>query len=150
MSRLKPQIIEENNNDQELTLDELIPQYALNKSEFDAYKKLCDRDNAKIKDIMSKADEKTHIAGGYKATYTVSKRETMNEDVLLSLFTSVPSFVAIAENYGIVKNKPYIDFDVLEKVIYNGQLTNEQLVDISKAKEVKEVVTLRVSRVKGE
>ena len=146
--RFKPQIVEENNGDNELTLDELIPQYALNKTEADAYKKLCDRDNAKIKDIMLKADMHEKTTGGYKAVCTVSKRETMNEDTLISLFTSVPSFVSIAEQYGIVKQKPYIDFDLLEKIIYDGVMTNDQLLDMNKAKEVKEVVTLRVTKIK--
>ena len=148
MSRLKPQIVEENNADKELTLDELIPQYALNKSEADAYKKLCDRDNAKIKDIMLKADEKKHEAGDYVATVTVSERATMNEEMLLSLFTSVPSFVSACAKYNIVKTKEYIDFDALENAIYNDGLSDEQLAEIAKAKEVKEVVTLKVSKKK--
>lgn len=139
--RLKPQIVEENNGDRELTLDELIPQYAMNKSEADAYKKLCDRDNAKIKDIMLKADEKEHEVGDYKATCTVSERESMNEEMLLE----------IAHQFGIseiVKTKEYIDYDALENAIYNGRISQYILLEMDKAKEVKEVVTLRVTRIK--
>lgn len=146
MSRLKPQIVEENNGDQKLTLDELIPQYGFNKRELDAYKKLCDRDNAKIKEIMLEADEKEHEAGDYIAKVIVSERENMNEEILLSLFSSVPGFVSVSDKYNIVKTKPYIDFDALENAIYNEALTSEQLLEMNKAKEVKEVVTLRVTR----
>ncbi len=144
--RLKPQIVEENNNDKELTLDELIPQYALNKAEADAYKKLCDTDNAKIKDIMLKANEKKHEAGDYIATVSVSERTTMNEEMLLSLFTSVPSFSAINSMYGIVKTKEYIDFEALENALYKDALSDDMLEDIGRAKEVKEVVTLKVTK----
>lgn len=129
-------------------LDTLIPQYAANKSELDGYKKICDKENAQIKAIMKDFVVTNYEAGGYKATYSVSNRETMNEDILISLFTSVPGFVSVSENYGIVKNKPYIDFDALEKAIYDDKLTPDQLMELNKAKEVKEVVTLRVSKVK--
>lgn len=132
------------NND----LDSLIQRYAMNKTEFDSYKKICDKDNAEIKAIMLEGNINSRVAGDYKATCIVSQRETMNEDILLSLFSSVPGFVKISEEYGIVKQRPYIDFDALEKAIYDTKLSNDQLLELDKAKEVKEVVTLRVTKVK--
>ena len=129
-------------NPQSETLEELIPRYALNKSELDAYKKLCDTDNAKIKDIMLQSQEKKHEAGDYVATVTVSERETMNEEMLLE----------IAHHYGIpeiVKTKEYIDFDALEDAIYNGRIPQDILLQMNKARQVKEVVTLKVSKKKG-
>lgn len=122
-------------------LDTLIPQYAANKSELDSYKKICDKENAQIKEIMRDLVLSNYTAGGYKASYTVQHRESMNEDVLLE----------IAHHYGIpeiVKTKEYIDFDALENAIYNGKISQDILVEMDKAKEVKEVVTLRVSKVK--
>lgn len=130
-------------------LDTLIPQYAANKSELDDYKKLCDKENKQIKDIMKSFVVTDYTAGGYKASYILSTRETMNEDVLLSLFQTVPAFDAVANNYGIVKTKPYIDYDALEKALYDGALSDEQIADLDKAKEVKDVVTLRVTKVKN-
>lgn len=124
-------------------LDELIPQYAMNKSEMDSYKKICDKENAQIKSIMSEYALPNYEAGGYKAIYTVSNRETMNEERLLE----------IAHQFGIseiVKIKEYIDFDALEKAIYDGKISEEILLKMDKAKETKEVVTLRVSKIKGE
>ena len=130
------------------SLDELIPIYAENKREMESYKKLCDEQNAQIKDILKTVKDGTYITGGYKAKRIVSEKETMNEDMLISLFTSVPAFVAVADNYDIVKTKPYIDFDVLEKVIYDGVLSDEQIADLSKATEKKEIVSLRVTKIK--
>ena len=122
-------------------LDALIPQYAANKAELEDYKKICDKENAIIKSIMADMDEPTYEAGGYKATYSVSERTSMNEEMLLE----------IAHNYGIpniIKTKEYIDFDALENAIYKGDIPKEALLEMDKAKEVKEVVTLRVTKIK--
>lgn len=122
-------------------LDVLIPQYAENKSEMDSYKKICDKENAQIKAIMKDFVVDNYEAGGYKASYSISKRETMNEEILLD----------IAHNFGIpeiVKTKEYIDFEALEKAIYNGDISDDILMEMDKAKEVKEVVTLRVTKIK--
>ena len=122
-------------------LDTLIPRYAENKTVLEYYKEICDKENAEIKAIMKDFAVQHYEAKDYKASYSVSTRETMKEDVLLE----------IAHHYGIpeiVKTKEYIDFDALEKAIYNGAISNEILLEIDKAKEVKEVVTLRVTKLK--
>ena len=129
-------------------LDELIPSYAKNKEEMDFYKKAADKENAKIKSIMLDSKLDSRQVGDYKATCSVSQRESMNEEILISLFSSVPSFVGITDEYKIVKQRPYIDFDALEKAIYDGKLNQDQLLELNKAKEVKEVVTLRVTKIK--
>lgn len=124
-------------------LDDLIPQYASNKNEMDAYKKLCDKENAEIKSIMKDLALQKYEAGEYKATYTISKRETMDEEILLE----------IAHQFGIpeiVKTKEYIDFDALENAIYNGKISPEILTEMDRARSVKEVVTLRISKKKGD
>lgn len=124
-------------------LDELIPQYASNKNEMDAYKKLCDKENAEIKSIMKDLALQKYEAGEYKAIYTISKRETMDEEILLE----------IAHQFGIpeiVKTKEYIDFDALENAIYNGKISPEILTEMDRARSVKEVVTLRISKKKGD
>lgn len=122
-------------------LDTLIPQYAANKSELDGYKKICDKENAQIKSIMKDFIISDYSAGGYKANYIISKRETMNEDMLLE----IAHYYDIPE---IVKTKEYIDFDALENAIYNGRISEEILLEMDKAKEIKEVVSLRVTKVK--
>lgn len=122
-------------------LDKLIPQYALNKSELEGYKKICDKENAEIKAIMKSFVVSKYETDDYKATYSVSKRETMNEDMLLE----------IAHHHGIseiVKTREYIDFDALENAIYKGLIRKDILLEMDKAKEVKEVTTLKVTKKK--
>ena len=124
-------------------LEQLIPQYAQNKSELDSYKKICDKENARIKELMQESRETKKTAGGYTATYIVSTRDTMNEEKLLN----------IAHKYNIqdiIKTREYIDFDALENAIYKGQIIQPALLEMETAKESKEVVTLRITKAKKE
>jgi hypothetical protein len=66
------------------SLDELIPQYAIDKSQLDALKKVCDSANAIIKEQMFNQATDTYTAGGYTAKRTVSVRETLNEERLIA------------------------------------------------------------------
>ena len=124
------------------TLDSLIPQYAENKSKQDEIKKVCDRENAEIKSIMQNFALPKYVAGEYKATYTIQKRESINEEMLLE----------IAHQFGIpeiVKTKEYIDFDALERAIYNNLIPEDVLHQMDAATTIKEVPTLKVSKVKA-
>lgn len=123
-------------------LDTLIPQYAQNKSEMDSYKKLCDKENAQIKSIMKDLALQFYEAGDYRANCSVSKRETLNEEKLLELAKNNVSLSSC------IKTKEYIDFDVLEKLLYDEMVPPAVIAEMDKAKEVKEVVTLRITKKK--
>ena len=123
-------------------LEKLIPQYAKDKLLLDTYKKACDAENAEIKQLMLEENKTMFESDRYIATRIVSTRETMNEEVLLE----------IAHHYGIpeiVKTKEYIDFEALEDAIYNGKISKDILIEIGKARESKEIVTLRIAKVKA-
>ena len=131
-------------------LDKLIPQYAVNKSELDNYKKICDKDNAQIKAIMGELALSWYKTDDYKISRIIQKREKLNEDILLDLFIQDTDLKDIAGRYNIIKLKEYIDMDALEKAIYNGGLSDGDLLKLNKAKETKEVITLRLSKIKGD
>lgn len=122
-------------------LDTLIPQYAENKSMLDDYKKICDKENKQIKELMT---DDTYEAGGYKATKSVQIRESLNEDRLLAIASQHRVF----RDIGIIKTKEYVDMEALESAIYKGMLDKEALMEIDKCRESKEVVTLRVTKIK--
>lgn len=126
----------------------LVASYYENKQKLDEYDKLAKKENAEIKSIMLDEKRDKYECGDFKVSCTVSERESMKEDVLVSLFTSIPGFVSVAEEYGIVKMKPVIDFDALERVLYDGRLSEDMIAELDKAREVKEVVTLRVTKKK--
>ena len=122
-------------------LEDLIIQYAHNKQEMDDYKKICDKENTQIKELMSQEGITEKEAGNYVAKYQVQKRESMNEDMLLE----------IAHIHGIpeiVKTKEYIDFDALEDAIYKGKIAPNILSEMNKAREVKEVKVLKITKKK--
>lgn len=123
-----------------VSLDTLIPQYAENKSLLDDYKKICENENKQIKEMM---EEGSYEAGGYKATKTISTRDSMNEDKLLEVLKK-----AGFTQTSIIKTKEYIDMDELESAIYNGLIEKDILMEIDKCRESKEVVTLRISKIK--
>ena len=141
-----------------VSLDTLIPQYAENKGLLDDYKKICDEENKQIKELM---EEGSYEAGGWKVTKTVSTRDTVNEEALLSLLQSYSDGISKALNkvdsniefidfrkLGVIKTKEYVDMDALESAIYKGKVTKEVLLEIDKCRESKEVVTLRLSKIK--
>lgn len=120
-------------------LDKLVPQYAQTKQQADTYKKQSDKENAEIKSIMTSLALQHYEAGGYKVVRSVQKRESINEEQLIE----------IAHKYNIpdvVKTKEYIDFDALEKAIYDGNISQDVLLEMDKAKDVKHVVQLRISK----
>lgn len=123
----------------ELSLEELIPEYAENKSELDSYKKICDKENAQIKDLMLAQGLDEKDAGGYTAKRSVSVRETLNEAKLMEVLKkyNVP---------GIIKTKEYVDMDALEAYLYGADMLSTAFAtDLEACKEKTEIVTLRVS-----
>lgn len=124
------------------TLDTLIPQYAANKREKDSYEKICAAENAQIKDIMQNYVVQHYEAGGYRANYTIQRRETVNEEMLIDILKRN------GECEGIIKTKEYIDFDALENAIYHNRIPEDILAQMAEATEVKEIPTLKVTKIK--
>lgn len=122
-------------------LDSLIPQYAANKREKDGYEKLCAAENTQIKAIMQNFAVQHYEAGGYKAVYSIQRRESVDEERLIE----------IAHQYGIsevIKTKEYIDFDALENAIYHGRIPDDVIVEMNSATTVKEIPTLKITKIK--
>ena len=116
-------------------LNELIPQYAFNKGEMDSYKKLCDKDNAAIKALMQEDNLNEYNTETHTAKISVQNRQTMNEDKLLDIVKDM-------DRFDLIQTKEYVDMDLLEKAIYNGEIKAEEL---ESCMSTKEVVTLKVS-----
>lgn len=124
-------------------LDELIPNYVQNKRELDSYKKICESENNAIKEKMLEIGQDNYSTGGYIAKCNVSERVSINEDKLLSVIKKY----YIVE---VIKTREYVDMDALENYLYHldeeDPNTQKLLSDIDKCRDIKEVVTLRVSK----
>lgn len=125
------------------SLEELVVTYALNKNELDSYKKICDKENAEIKAKMSELDMDEVIAGDYVAKLTIQKRESMDEDMALEILRN-------NDYTNVIRTKEYVDMDLLEREIYNGNIDSDTLVALLKCKSVKEVPTLKIVKAKKE
>lgn len=121
---------------EEEILADMVDYYYENKVKYEDYKKEVDAINKDIKAQM-KLLGKTEIESkfGLIAKLSVQKRESFNEDLLLSKIQSlnVP---------GIIKTKEYVDMDELENAIYNGKL---DATELSSCRVTKEVTTLKIS-----
>ena len=135
---------EESRDDEELK--ELINAYGLNKQELDDYKAICDNENKQIKDIMSEAGLKVYETDKYKASYIVSERTSMDEVALLRVIHSNN----IPNSLGIIKTREYIDEDALESAIYNKEIPDDVMNQISDCMIKKEVISLKLTKAKGE
>ena len=111
-------------------------------------KAVVDADNAKIKAIMREREIKDYQVDDWKAVYSVQRRESMNEDKLLDVLKKNWTAHNGSMQCPYIKTKEYIDFDILEDAIYRNELSNEVLMEMDTCKEVKEVETLKVSKVK--
>lgn len=129
-------------------LENLIPQYADNKSELDYFKKICDAENYQIKKLMTELNLDDYCTEKYKVTKSVQNRQKLNEDILLDMFLNNGVLKETATKYNIVKTKSYVDMDALEKAIYNEGFSNDELLLLNKAMESKEIVSLRISKIK--
>lgn len=126
----------------------LVQLYGHNKSQLDEIKKVCDSQNNQIKDLMSRYNISEEESEDFKVSYSVQHRESLDEDRLLALFTSVPAFAKYADQYNIVKTKEYIDMDALESLLYKEELTHEQTTELDKCRESKDIPTLRITKKK--
>lgn len=124
------------------TLAELIPLYGEQNTACNALKKVVSDLNSKIKTAIHDIQkENTDIEiEGWKCSLTVTEEATFNEDRLIEF--------AKKHKLKIVKTKEYIDEDALERLIYNGQISKELLIEMDKCKDVKTKETLRCVKLK--
>lgn len=125
-----------------LMLAEAIDRYAENKSSMDAIKKLCDKDNATIKEIMT--EEKMNICSTEDNTAKIIEVDKSYTDEAKLL--SVIHAFNIPNSLGIIKTKEYIDEDALESAIYNNEIPDEVMQEIIKCKVEKYEYRLQVKK----
>lgn len=124
-----------------MELYELIDQYGQNNTKLNALKKTCDSLKSDIKTTMSELDATEFDTGTYTAVLSTVSKESMDDDLLVD-------FVRNLGLRGVIKKKEYVDMDKLEKAIYAGKLTKEQLVEMDKCKVVSSYQKLTVRKTK--
>lgn len=122
-------------------LEELIPQYALNKSELDSYTKICKEENEQIKAALVELGEDEYSAGGYTVKRIVATKESMNEAKLIEVLRQNGITDAI-------KTKEYVDMNALEAYLYNNEPSADLARQLESCRTTTETVQLRLSKAK--
>ena len=119
--------------------------------------------DTKIKNLKKVADEEKETIKNYfidnsitemevddiKCTVSSSERSTFNTDRCLAVLSNmlINEEIDKSKYDSIVKMRPYVDEDALEKAIYNNEFDSSKLSDCI---ESKTIYTLRISKKKGE
>ena len=131
----------------EETLKSTINHYADRNKLFNSIKKECDGLKENIKTAMAEAMAEMKLSdfdtGDYVVTVSTVTKESFDEELLVA-------FVKGLGIRGAVKKKEYVDMDVLEKAIYNGKLSKEQLIEMEKCKNSTSYQTLKIKKSKKE
>lgn len=130
-------------------LQETVELFALNKEEYDKYDKAVKAENSLIKDLMKELNLTVIAYKDWKVTYSVAERKSMDEDMLLEVLKHAWTEKNGSMECPYIKTKQYVDMDALEAAIYNGQVSDDTLLEMKKCESCKEVVTLRLSKNKG-
>lgn len=123
-------------------LEELIPNYVLNKNELDSYTKICKDENEQIKAMLVELGENEYSVDGYTAKRVVAVKESMNEAKLLEVLRQNGIDVAI-------KTREYVDMDALEAYLYNNIPSADLARQIESCRTTTETVQLRISKAKA-
>lgn len=124
-------------------LIKLIDSYELNKNKKESYESICKKENEQIKTEILARKKKEFNGTNIKAVVSISEKTSVNEDALLKVLKECGIDSAI-------KKVEVVDSDVLEKMIYNGELSDEVQKKIASCTSVTPVKTLRLYKKKGE
>ena len=123
---------------EDLYLENLVKSYGENKAMMEKYKKLCDAENAEIKNVMLEHEMDEFNEGNYKVKLITSTSSKMDEDKLLAFFHE-------KEWTDVIKTVETIDYDRLEALIYSGAIPQEWLLEMEKFTVKKDTIQLRIT-----
>lgn len=125
-------------------LSRLINEYKEGKDQENALKKVNDAKNKEIKEYMTLNKLESVSSDKYTVILSTKNNESLNEELAIEI---IKDHLGGALLNSVIKKKEYIDEDALEKMVYNGDFDPKVL---TKAKYIKSVTTLRVTKKKEE
>ena len=109
-------------------LKNLINDYAEQNSLFNATKKVVGRLKSEIEEAFGESKISEFDTGDFTAILSTVEKQSFNEELMIPI---IKTFGV----RGVVKKKEYVDMDALEKAIYSGKITAEQVLQLDKCKE---------------
>ena len=125
-----------------LDIDSLIDEYKASKDKENALKKSNADVSDKIKSYFMDNGIDKHSTDLCTATVTTTNKESLNDELAIEIIKENLNGALLKS---VIKQKEYIDEDALEKLVYNGDF---DITKLEKAKIVKHVTTLRVTKKK--
>lgn len=127
-------------------LSELVARWGSNKSTADNLKKDIEADAAKIKQIMIDEELEESESGGFLAKLSFQNKESMDEEGLLKFIKSVLWNGKGSMECPYIERIEVINFDALEKAMYEGTISKEQVLEMNKFKIVTRVPVLKLKK----
>lgn len=125
-------------------LEELVASYGKHNADAKELKKVCDTENAEIKKLMVSDNLTNFSANGYTVKYSVSKQESLNEDKVLDILKRDWEIRGNGAECPYIKTKEYIDMDMLESVLYKGEIPQDVMAELNTCRITKEIPKLTV------
>lgn len=131
----------------QINISDVIETYGENKAQESQLKKRLAADNEYIKNylrnIIKEGEDSTSLdSANYTAILKFRDDSSMNEEKLITYLKKHKL------SKGIVKKKEYIDEKALEDAIYNGLITESQVLEMDSCKETKITEVLTVKKIK--
>lgn len=117
-------------------LSVLVARWGDVKSRADALTKEAKKDGDKIKAIMTDAGYENSSSGRYTANIQYATSEKLDEDGMIHYIKSEIWGDKGSMHCPYIKTVEVIDFEALEKAIYHGDITQEQVAEMGKFKTV--------------
>lgn len=131
--------------------DDLVNSYGEHNKTLNSLKKECDSEKEQIKSFLLDNNLDDHDTDKFSVKLTVSERQSVDEDKLLSVLKQnwIDEYGANVE-CPYIKTREYVDMEQLETVLYNNEMSQDMLDKIDSCITRTEVKTLRCSKVKKE
>ena len=124
-------------------LDELVTLYGEQHTKELALNKECKAMGNEIKDILTVEKLDSYEAGGYIVTRSVTETKVMDEDALLDVIRNDSDIATQC-----IKTREYVDMEVLESLLYKGEVSKDTILAMDKCSSVKQTVKLLLKKVK--
>ena len=123
-------------------LKNLIPEYGKKNTECNSLKKVVSDLNTRIKKAIkdNKKSNEDIIVDGWVCKLAVKEKSTFNEDRLIEFCKK--------NKIDVVRTKEYVDADALEKLMFNGSISKELILEMDKCKDTSMDERLSCSKVK--
>ena len=126
----------------ENNLQQVIKQYFEEASKKKALEKELKSKNAFIKSTLAEMGEDLYETDKCKTTISYQNRVRKKKKKVIEI---IKENISAARRKGVIKTKEYVDYEVLESLIYNGVIAAEKL---EPAQSVNVITTLKVTALK--